>query len=213
MTSLSQGFFLGIASGVSCITACAPLLLPYLVSECHSVRQNALRMVCFLVGRLSGYLLFAVFAWEAGRLISAESHSGFVFGLIYAVLACVLILYGFRSPSNLCAAKGIRGRLESFAFSRQAIFPALLGFLTGLSLCPPFIAALAGASSETSLYSSLLFFFSFFIATSLYVVPLPIAGLLGRYQAIRITGRLAAGLMGCYYLYRGLIMIHGGMHS
>jgi sulfite exporter TauE/SafE len=210
---LLQGFLLGIASGVSCLTACAPLILPYMVSEGRSVRQNALPMACFLGGRLSGYILFAVFAWEAGRLISAESRGGIVVGVIYAILACVLMWYGFNSPSNLCAAKGIQGRLTSFAFRRPAIFPALLGFLTGLSLCPPFIAALAGAGNETSLFSSLLFFLSFFIATSLYVIPLPIAGLLGRYQAIRITGRLAAGIMGCYYLYRGLIMIHGGMHS
>jgi sulfite exporter TauE/SafE len=91
--------------------------------------------------------------------------------------------------------------------------PALLGLLTGLSLCPPFIAALAGATGQTSLVSSLLFFISFFIATSLYLLPLPFAGLLGRFQEIRITARLAAGIVGCYYLYRGLIMIHGGLHS
>jgi hypothetical protein len=115
-----------------------------------------------------GYLVFAAFAWEAGKWIYGGPHSGLIFGSIYAILACVLIAYGFKSASNVCAASGIGSRLTSF---------------------------------------------SFFIATSLYVIPFPLAGLLGRFPAVRITARLAAGIMGCYYLYRGLIMIHGGLRT
>jgi hypothetical protein len=213
MISALQGFLLGLANGASCLTSCAPVLLPYLVSESRSVRQSARPMICFLGGRLTGYLVFAVFAWEAGKWIYGGPHSGLIFGSIYAILACVLIVYGFKSTSNVCAAGGIGSRLTSFALRRPLMFPALLGLLTGLSLCPPFIAALAGATGQSSLFSSLLFFFSFFIATSLYVIPFPLAGLLGRFPAVRITARLAAGIMGCYYLYRGLIMMNGGLRT
>jgi sulfite exporter TauE/SafE len=213
MTSVLQGFLLGLANGASCLTACAPVLLPYMVSEGRSVRQSAFPLMYFLVGRLGGYLLFAVFAWQVGSLIQAHPRRGLIFGAIYAILACALIYYGFKSPSNICAASSVGGRFTSFALRRPALFPALLGLLTGLSLCPPFLAALGGATGQNSLFSSLLFFFSFFIATSLYVVPFPLAGFLGRSHAIRITGRLAAGIVGCYYLYRGLIMIYGGLHS
>lgn len=208
-----QGFLLGLASGASCLTSCAPVLLPYMVAEGRSVRQSTLPVIYFLGGRLAGYLIFAVFAWEAGRWIRSEPRGGLVFGVVYAILACVLILYGFGSFSNTCAAGSLRGRLGSLASRRPATLPAFMGLLTGLSLCPPFIAAVAGATGQTSLFSSLLFFMFFFIATSLYVVPFPFAGLLGRSRAIRITGRLAAGVMGCYYLYRGLIMIYGGLRS
>ncbi len=213
MTPALQGFLLGLANGASCLTACAPVLLPYMVSEGRSVRHNALPMISFLGGRLGGYLAFAAFAWEAGRWIQAGPRSGLIFGSVYAVLACALVAYGFLAPSNACAAAGFGSRFASTALRRPLLFPALLGLLTGLSLCPPFIAALAGATGQASLFSSLLFFFSFFAATSIYVIPFPLAGLLGRSQAIRITGRLAAGIMGCYYLYRGLIMIHGGLRS
>jgi hypothetical protein len=213
MTMVIQGFLLGLASGASCLTSCAPVLLPYMVAEGRSLRQSTLPVLSFLGGRLAGYLIFAVFAWEAGKWIRSGPHGGTVFGVVYAILGCVLMLYGFGSFSNACAAGGMRGRLASFASCRRAALPAFMGLLTGLSLCPPFIAAVAGATGQTSLFSSLLFFMFFFVATSLYVIPFPFAGLLGHYQAVRITARLAAGVMGCYYVYRGLIMIYGGLKS
>jgi hypothetical protein len=213
MAFLLQGFLLGLASGVSCLATCAPVLLPYLVGEGGPMRRNAHAVLSFLGGRLTGYLIFALFAWEAGRWLRSSSQSGLIFGGVYAVLACVLVIYGFSSPAGSCAAGSMRGRMAAIAARRPALLPACMGFLTGLSLCPPFLAALAGATSQTTVFASLLFFFSFFVATSLYVIPFPLAGLLGRFPAVRITGRLAAGVMGIYFLYRGLIMIYGGLHS
>ncbi len=211
MNLLVNGFLLGLANGGSCLATCAPVLLPYLVGEGHAVRWNMLAVVHFLAGRLAGYLVFAVIAWEAGQGLRSSPRGGLIFGSIYAVLAIVLLIYGFRSPAKACAASGARGRLKLISARWPALLPPLMGLLTGLSLCPPFLAALAGATGEATLLASLLFFFAFFIATSLYVAPFPIVGLLGRYPAIRITGRLAAGVMGIYYLYRGLIMIYGGL--
>jgi hypothetical protein len=213
MTVVVQGFLLGLANGASCLATCAPVLLPYLLSEGRSVRGNARPLLHFLGGRLVGYLAFAVFAWEAGRWIRDWPGGGLIFGMIYGVLACVLMIYGFSSPPASCAASGLGGRLVSFAGHWPWMMPGLMGLLTGLSLCPPFLAALAGATNQVTLVSSLLFFSAFFVATAMYLVPFPLAGLLGRSQAIRVTGRLAAGLMGAYYLYKGVIMIYGGLQS
>jgi sulfite exporter TauE/SafE len=213
MNLLVQGFLLGLASGVSCLATCAPVLLPFLVGEGRPVRSNITAVLHFLGGRLAGYLIFAMIAWEAGQWLRASPRSGLIFGAIYAVLAIVLAIYGFSSPAGACAAGGMRGRLAAVSSRWPSLLPAFMGLLTGLSLCPPFLAALAGATGQATLASSLMFFLSFFIATSLYVAPFPFAGLLGRSQAIRLTARLAAGVMGIYYFYRGLIMIHGGLQS
>jgi sulfite exporter TauE/SafE len=213
MTSLIEGFLLGIANGGSCLTACAPVFLPYLVSEGHTVRRNIPPVLYFLAGRLAGYLMFAVFAWEAGKWIRSEPRGGLVFGAVYAVLACILVVYGFSPPDNACAARGIKGKLLALVSRRPLILPVLMGLLTGLTLCPPFIAALAGATSQASLFSTLLYFSSFFIATSLYMAPFPFAGFLARFAALRIVGRMAAGVMGCYLFYQSLIMIYGGLQS
>ncbi len=213
MTILVQGFLLGLANGASCLATCAPVLLPYLLSEGRTVRGNALPLLHFLGGRLVGYLVFAVFAWEAGRWIRSSAGGALIFGMIYAVLAIVLMVYGFKSPPASCAAGGLRRRIRPMAVHWPGMLPGLMGLLTGLSLCPPFLAALAGATSQVALASSLLFFSAFFAATALYLVPLPLAALFGRSQAIRITGRLAAGVMGAYYFYKSLIMIYGGLQS
>jgi len=213
MTLLVQGFLLGLANGASCLATCAPVLLPYLVGEGRPVGRNAVTVLHFLAGRLAGYLIFAVFAWEAGQWIRSSQRGGLIFGAIYAALAIVLVVYGFSPPANTCAAGGMRGRLATITSRWPSAMPAFMGLLTGLSLCPPFLAAVAGATSQATLLASLSFFLAFFVATSLYVVPFPLAGLLGRSQAIRITGRLAAGVMGVYFFYRGLIMMVGGLQS
>jgi hypothetical protein len=211
MTSTIQGFLLGLANGGSCLIACAPILLPYIISEGSSVRRNTIPVIYFLSGRLAGYLIFAVFTWEAGKWIRSAPRSGIIFGIVYGLLAFMLVLYGFGTQANACAAKGIQGKFLSLNSRWPAMIPAAMGLLTGLSLCPPFIAAIAGATASGSLPSTLLYFFSFFLATSLYVIPFPFVGLIGRFAAIRIVGRLAAGVMGCFLFYQSLILIYGGL--
>jgi Na+-driven multidrug efflux pump len=59
----------------------------------------------------------------------------------------------------------------------------------------------------------MLFFAEFFVGTSLYFIPAPFLGSLGRYPAVRETGRLAALIVGVYYIYLGIMTILGGILS
>jgi hypothetical protein len=206
-----QGFLFGLANGISCLTACAPVLLPYIVGEGRPVRRNVLSVASFLGGRLTGYLVFAIFAWEAGRFIRSAPRGGILLAAVYAVLACILVLYGFNPHGGACAARGFGGKFALYTARFPAVLPALMGLLTGLTLCPPFVAAVAGAANQASLFSTLLYFSSFFVATSIYVVPFTFAGLLGQQAAMRTIGRLAAGVMGCYFFYKSLILFYGGL--
>lgn len=210
MNLLLHGFLLGLANGASCLATCAPVLLPLVIGEGLPVRRSILPVGQFLCGRLAGYLVFAVFAWMAGGRIRSAAWGGLIFGLIYVLVAVMLIVYGFSSPKASCAAGSLKPAFRAALRRHPAVMPCATGLLTGLSLCPPFLAALAEVTREATLISSLLFFLAFFAATSLYLVPFPVAGML-RNSAIRTTARLAAGVMGCYFLYRGLIMISGGV--
>ena len=91
-----------------------------------------------------------------------------------------------------------------------AILPIAAGFATGLSFCPPFLLAFTGAAEQTSLLGSALFFLFFFLGTSIPFLFAPFVGLFRGYSALQLIGKMAAGLMGIYYLYAGTILLVGG---
>ncbi len=203
-----KGLMLGLASGAVCAAYCGPILIPYLLSRGQNVLNNLLTILYFMAGRLAGYLLFAVAAWAVGiAVIKNLANQGAIFGIIYIVLAVLLMFYGFRGSAGDCA--GGRAKLidEKLNVKNQTVFTATLGFLTGLNLCPPFLLAFTEAARTGVLWRSLLFFAAFFVGTSVYILPLAVLGLARRIEALRYVGRLAAGVMGIYYLYLGIFNI------
>ena len=211
-----QGFLLGLASGATCLAYCAPVLVPFLLGEGNRIRQNWGILARFLIGRLGGYLLFALLAWATNRLLLEEagltqnaSARSLVFGAIYVLLAGLLLFYGLAKTPTLCAGsvQGVRAYLQRW----PALLPLGLGFLTGLNLCPPFLLAFTGAVSSGSLLKSLFFFTMFFLGTSLYMLPMPFLGAFSHVSSLRTIGKLAALLMAAYYLYSGVILLAGGV--
>jgi hypothetical protein len=209
---LVKGFLLGIASGGVCLTYCAPVLVPYLLGEARTVRANLVPVGGFLGGRLAGYMTFAVLAWLTHSLVIEHlPHQKVIFGIITVGLALLLIVYGFTGRDRHCPAMsadvvakpGRRG---------LAIMPVMLGFLTGVNVCPPFLLAFSSAAQLSQLWQSLLFFVAFFVGTSVYVAPLPLVGLAGGCERIRIIGRLAAGVVGLFYLYSGIVSMISALH-
>ena len=197
---------LGLASGTVCVAYCAPILVPYLLSRGGNILNNLLTILYFMAGRLAGYLMFAVLAWAAGLAAAASiRNEKAVFGVIYIVLAGAMIFYGFKGAGGECAGKKA-GLLNA---TNQTAFPAILGFLTGLNLCPPFLLAFTEAAKTGTLWKSVLFFAAFFVGTSVYIVPLAILGLGRRVEPLRYVGRLAAGVMGVFYLYLGIMSFKG----
>jgi len=68
--------------------------------------------------RPAGYLAFAVFARETGRRIRASPRAGLVSGAIDAVLACLLVLYGFSPQKSIGAAKVVGSRFQPLTSRR-----------------------------------------------------------------------------------------------
>ena len=207
-----QGFLLGLTSGTVCLTYCAPVMVPYFLGEGKSVRQNISLLVKFLVGRLSGYLLFGVLAWIFNLLIGKgfALHDLF-FGTAYIILAAMLIIYGFFNKRSRCAAETLPGLFRRLSSHSPSLLPLFFGLLTGMNLCPPFLLAFTEASATSSIGGSLWFFWNFFLGTSLFFLPIPFLGVLRRFEPLQIVGKLAAGILGVYYLYIGTTMIQGGV--
>jgi sulfite exporter TauE/SafE len=208
-----EGFILGLSSGVACIATCAPVLIPYLLGEGKGIVHNFWVTGQFLCGRLLGYLLFAVLAWMVSSAILQEQGlRNWIIGTAYVLFAGLLIFYGFfRKAETSCEAACNLNKYQRLLAFWPALLPVAAGLATGLSFCPPFLLAFTGAAEQTSLLAALLFFFSFFLGTSLLFILAPFVGMFRRFPVLQIVGKMAAGFMGIYYLYSGSIMLIGGL--
>lgn len=194
----SEGFLLGLSTGFYCLVSCLPLLAPYLLAEGRTAwRFNFLIFLEFLAGRFLAYMLFALLAslaGQAGRGVLPD------WLLPLAMLLCGLWMGGlaaFRvSSGGACALK------SGFSpFVRR--LPLLLGFVTGINVCPPFAAGFVRLLEMADVLKGFAYFGGFFTATSIFISPVllgtPWVG--GRVNEI---GRLTLLLAGLWYTVLGL---------
>lgn len=208
---LSEALILGLVSGPACMASCGPVLVPSLLTERSGVRLNTRYLSTFLGARFLGYLLFAAVAWELGALVSLPPAPRLVLiGVIHLLLACVLLWYAY-SAGRACTRSCSGSELVTIGVTgkRGVTGAAALGFLTGLSLCPPFVAAGVRAAELGTVSAALLFFAVFFLGTSVWFVPFVSLGCVARNQAVTTVARMAMVLIAFYYILLGLTMLLG----
>ena len=209
-----EGFLLGLSSGTVCLAHCAPVLVPLFLGEGERVGKNAISLSEFLAGRLVGYLVFSIVAWGAGRLLlNSPEYREIIFGGAYIILALAMVIYGLFISREFCAAKSLKGTFSRLFADRMWIMTAAMGFLTGINLCPPFLLAFSSSAYQTSLWQSVTLFLMFFLGTAVYFIPLVFIGLLKFHEKLRIIGKMTAVIMAVYFLYRGAIMLAGGLRA
>jgi len=207
-----EAFLLGMSSGATCLAYCAPVLVPCLMGGVGGagLRSDVVTVVRFLSGRLLGYLVFAVVAWCLGLALAPSGrYQELIIGVCYLALSVLLVLYALFEGKSSCTRTPFHAFLRSV--SSPALFPVAAGLASGLNFCPPFLLATVAGSQAGSLQGSLFFFLAFFLGTSVFFIPFPFVGLLRRYPAVPIVGKLAAGIVGLYYGYLGLTMAIGGI--
>ena len=208
---LSEALVLGLASGPACMASCGPVLVPSLLAERAGMRLNTRYLSTFLGARFLGYLLFAAVAWELGALVSLPAGPRMILiGVIHLLLAAVLLGYAYTA-GHACAQSCSSSELVSIGVTGRRGVPgaAALGFLTGLSLCPPFVAAGVRAAELGSVAAALLFFSAFFVGTSVWFVPFVGLGCVARNEAVTTVARMAMVIIALYYAYLGLTMLFG----
>lgn len=204
-----KGFFLGLSNGVTCVAYCTPVLIPYMLGEGKGIAQNFVTLTQFLLGRLAGYLCFAFITWFIGlSIFGGLGSKGFVIGILYIIFSCLMMVYAFFRIDVPCAARSIGYVVRKIR--APMLIPVAAGLLSGIALCPPFLLAMTDAAGKGSLSYSLFFFFMFFIGTSVFFIPIPFVGALRRLQALQIIGKMAAGIVGIYYLYAGIMAVITG---
>ncbi len=195
---LSEGFVLGLSTGFYCLTTCLPALVPYLLSEGDTLwRTNFGIFLEFLAGRFTAYFLFAVVSTLIG--VTYKPYLP-VWAAPLAMLLTALAMLAFlfttrRAPSG----KGCYLPVSPF-FKR---IPLALGFMTGINICPPFVAAFVRLVNLADMTAGLFYFTGFFTATSIFLLP-AIAPTPFLNERLKNIGRLTLLIAGVWYLILGL---------
>jgi hypothetical protein len=186
------------------------VLIPYLLGEGKNTRHNTMVVMQFLLGRLLGYLCFALLAWMTGLVFLQNlGYRQVILGAVYIELAILLLIYSVFKPKKSCIASTSPAYLETIVTKWPVLLPICLGLLTGVNLCPPFLLIFTEAAYAESLGSSLGFFWMFFLGTSIYFSPILFLGLFNRFPQLQTVGKMTATLIALYYLYTGVMMIGG----
>lgn len=190
-----QGLFLGLSTGLFCLATCAPAFVPFMMAENRGLSQSAITIGELAFGRLFAYLLFGLAVGYAGAKLNGPWFNKAV-GITMILLSLVMLFF---------VASRKRHHLGLCRFSdRYLKYPVLFGFLTGISVCPPFLLAISAAIGIGSLVGSVLLFGGFFIGTTFYLSLLMPIGFLGSWEPMRNIGLITALLSSLYFLWLGI---------
>lgn len=197
---------LGLATGPVCLASCGSIVLPWMLVQPREIATHLRQLLLFLVARLAGYLVFATAVWLVGASLTRTwGGRGWIPGAIQLLLALALLAYAAGWPHPRCLAAKRPAALVHLGPAPQprSSGALVLGFLTGINLCPPFLVAGIRAAQLASLQGALLFFLFFFIGTAVWFAPFLSLSFVRRSPEFVLVARLAAILLACWYGFSG----------
>jgi len=204
---MAESFILGLSSGSACLVTCGMVMFPYLMAGTAGVNKIATDVGVFLLTRILIYFILATFIWYFGqKILSSQVVRTYVSGILYIVFAVMLIWYSFRRNRTRECPAGFLASIEN-----KKIIPVVLGVVNSLAICPALLLMLTRSSTEDTLIKSWLAFLAFFAGTSIWFLPLPLAGKFRKKDIIRTVGIFATGLAGLIFFVKGLIILIGGI--
>lgn len=190
---------LGLSSGLYCLGACAPILVPYLLSEDRGkLKGNVRVLVEYSSGRLVAYLIFGFIVGMIGQKAQSPFEKSLI-GVAIIASAVVILMYGFVKNFPMLDVC----RILSPKIASKKI-PWVFGFLTGINICPPFVMAITYTLELGGVWKAILSFFAFFIGTTIYLIPLTFTGYLVKFEKVRMAAQIASVIAGVWFLFYGI---------
>lgn len=196
-----NGFLLGLSTGVFCLGSCLPVLLPFiLVEKREDFFRNLLVVLEFSGGRMVAYLIVGFIVGYLGKKLPPGGSHVFM-AAVMVVLSVLLLGYGLvRSfpHAKMCFfVNRVTGDFKRFPF--------LMGILLGLNVCPPFLLAVTYTldSGGGSLMGA-LFFFCFFLGTSVFIIPLAFMGPFSQFPWLLRLSKVSLMISGVVFLGLGI---------
>jgi sulfite exporter TauE/SafE len=191
-----QPLLAGLSVGAFCLTYCFPFLGAFFGAEARGLKKDLRVLLEFMAGRLAGYLCFGLLVgYLGGKFDFRWLRLATDISLVALSLMLFLYLLGLIRENNFC-------KTSPWLKDRQ---PALMGFLMGINLCPPFLLSVTYVFSRQSAFYGMAYFALFFIASSVYFLPLVFVGLASRAREFRrlarVSGFLVAGIFFTYGIY------------
>lgn len=197
---IAEGWLLGLATGPYCLGACAPFLVPYLFAEGQATLRGNLRILGeFMAGRFVAYALFGALVGWVGVLLRPHV-TAWMTAITVGVTAAVMLVYAIN---HSLPRWRICGPFLAPTWARRV--PFVLGFLIGINVCPPFLVAIARLIQVGQVGSGVIFFLSFFLGTSLYILPILGLSPLTKSERLQFVGVLSAMLASSWFLLRAII--------
>ncbi len=203
---MTDALILGLSSGSACLATCGMVMFPYLMAGSAGVKRIAGDITLFLLARFVVYLMLATAAWYFGQtFFSNKIVRNIVPGLLYISFAIMLVWYSIgKNRKKECPAKLMR------SFSDRRLVPVFLGIVNSLGFCPALFIILTKGATEATLIRSYIAFLAFFAGSSLWFLPLPLAGKIRKKEILSTVGTLATGLAGIIFMIKGLTNLIGG---
>jgi len=193
---VTSGFLAGLSVGVYCLGLCLPVFLPILMSKKRTAKTSLGVLLEFSLGRLLGYLVFGLIIGGLGQLVKDQLiHSVVALGNIWTGI--LMIVWSLGS---------IDKKMCPVAWFKKIKWPALLGFLTGVNVCPPFLASLTHVFNLEDVLAAVIYFLMFFLGTTIYIVPAALFGVFTRANWVQKLARFSGVLVGIYFVIRSLIV-------
>lgn len=204
---MTDSLILGLSSGSACLATCGMVMFPYLMAGSAGVKRIAIDLSLFLLTRFVIYFILATLAWYFGQAIFSNSVvRNIVPGILYIVFAIMLVLYSISKNRNPnCPAKIVK------TVNNHRLVPILLGIVNSLGFCPALFIILTKGATQGTLVQSYIAFLAFFIGSSLWFLPLPLAGKIRKKEVLTNIGILATGLAGIIFMIKGLTNLIGGI--
>jgi hypothetical protein len=205
---IEEALFLGFSTGAYCAAFCAPVLIPYIFSgDNNDGKNNTVRLLLFMAGRLLGYAAIGAFLGIGGELASRTIEPSILktfTAAVYALTGLLMLLTGFLynfQRNFFCRAVRKFYKPEGGAL--------LFGIFTGLNFCPPFFAAASRVAGKGGILYGISYFLLFYIGTSVFLLPLfGIPFIKKNLDKIRIIARILLLILGFYFfLFLGIFRI------
>jgi len=185
------------------------VMFPYLLSGSAGAKRISADISLLLIARFIVYFLLATIVWYFGQAFFTNSVvRNIVPGILYIVFSVMLVWYSIgKNREKHCPSKIVT------VVNKHGLVPVFLGIVNSIGFCPALFIILTKSSTQASLSQGYLAFLAFFAGSSLWFIPLPLAGKIRKGEVLKTIGILATGLAGIIFMIKGITNLIGGIFN